>query len=163
MEWRRSKVHYHRVKHGACFVQTMQFPHNQTGKIHVTVNMFSIMGGLHQDFSAASSIMSCAEFLVHDERNLGTGWWEQKFLHITTRHCLDYTLCISDYLPNSMESKCMWSQPDQCWQLIILLTVVVKSWPINCTLLYTCCCLFVCLLGFKGTCCCTFQSSIRWG
>ena len=107
-------------------------------KINVTINMSSIMGGLRQNLSIASSVTACTEILAHnEERNFGAWCGEQKFWCITTRHCLDWIHSTSYCSRNSMDTKCMWSQADQCWQLIISSTAAIKSWPINCAHQYT--------------------------
>ena len=57
-------------------------------KIHVTVDMSSITGGLCQNFGAASSVKQCAEILAHYEEEI-LMHNEQKFRHITTRRYLN--------------------------------------------------------------------------
>ena len=44
-------------------------------KIHVTIDVSSVTGGLRQNFGTASSITQCAEMLANDE---------EKFWHMMT-------------------------------------------------------------------------------
>ena len=72
----------------------------QTGeKINVTLDMHSVMGGLHQNLGAASSrCMMRKDILAHDEnRNFGA-----KPLEVISTKYIQST---PNYLHNSMETK----------------------------------------------------------
>ena len=54
-------------------------PRQTEKKIHVTVDMSSITGGLCQNFGAASSVKQCAEILAHYEEEILMHNWNRNF------------------------------------------------------------------------------------